>query len=186
MESIGTIIKESGMDFGPFQDEHCFYIEKSKIYAAIQDGVPMAEFLLWRMNKKSRPTIWIVEAKSSSPRPQTIRFKEYIGEIREKLKNALLLYIAICMRRHSPAEDELPKLFKDATLSTLDFCLVLVINGHKDEWLPPLKDSLYKELKSTIKTLGLSDIHSVKVLNDVLAKEMGLIRESAQNPVEDG
>jgi hypothetical protein len=31
-------IFESQMVFGPFPDGHCFYIEKSRCYAALRDG----------------------------------------------------------------------------------------------------------------------------------------------------
>lgn len=37
-------ITESGMTFGPYPAGQCFYIEKSKCYAAVQEGVQMAEF----------------------------------------------------------------------------------------------------------------------------------------------
>lgn len=64
-------IIESGMTFGPFAAGECFYVEKSKCYGLIQDGVQMAEFLLLRQKQDHAPVIWVVEAKSSSPRPAT-------------------------------------------------------------------------------------------------------------------
>lgn len=60
-------IIESGMTFGPFAAGECFYVEKSKCYGLIQDGVQMAEFLLLRQKQDHAPVIWVVEAKSSSP-----------------------------------------------------------------------------------------------------------------------
>lgn len=50
-------IVESGMTFGPYPDGRCFYIEKSKAYAAIQQDVKMAEFLLLRMDNGKPPVL---------------------------------------------------------------------------------------------------------------------------------
>ena len=94
------MIIESGMTFGPFPENQCFYIEKSKGYAAIQEHVQMAEFLLLRTSNE-KPVIWIVEAKSSTPRPETQPdFDDFIAEIREKLINAFSLGWASCLKRH--------------------------------------------------------------------------------------
>ena len=62
-----TII-ESGMRFGPYPAGQCFYVEKSRCYSRIQEGVQIAEFLLLRQKAGQAPVVWIVEAKSSSPR----------------------------------------------------------------------------------------------------------------------
>lgn len=64
-----TTIEESGMVFGAFPNNYfdaLFDIEKSKIYQDMTaDGVKSAEFLLRTRDKNH---IWIVEAKSSSPK----------------------------------------------------------------------------------------------------------------------
>ena len=165
---------ESGMSFGPYPDGHCFRVEKSDIYNKLGQGVKMAEFLLLRKNSQP-PTIWIVEAKSSSPRPETQpNFGEFIHEIREKLVNALTLGVAACLSRHKSVAAEPPELFKMLDLKTLDFKLVLVINGHRDAWLPPVQDALKKALHVAVKTWGLS-VNSVTVINDKNAREHGLI-----------
>ena len=70
-----------GMVFDPFPEGHCFYIEKSKILEKLQPGVQMAEFLL--IHSENPPVAWIVEAKSSSPRPLNhTDFDIFIDEIR--------------------------------------------------------------------------------------------------------
>ena len=168
------MIIESGMTFGPFPEGRCFYIEKSKCYAIIQKHIRMAEFLLLRMNNE-KPVIWIVEAKSSTPRPETQpNFDEFITEIREKFINAFSLGWASCLRRHQVAETELPDNFKTLNLSLVDVKFVLVIKGHQDAWLPPLKDALGDALRSTVKTWAFAPA-SVVVLNDTLAQQHGLI-----------
>jgi len=167
-------IIESGMSFGPYPEGHCFHIEESKTYKKIQKGLQMAEFMLLRI-KNGKPAVWVVEAKSSTPRPETQpNFDDFIAEIREKLVNAFSLTISACLKRQPGADDELPEPFKILDLSSVDFKFVLVIKGHKDDWLAPIKEQLEKVLKSTIKTWRLSPT-SVVVLNDNLARKHGLI-----------
>ena len=71
-------IIESEMEFVIQRgDKKLFYLEESQTYKEIQEGVKMAEFLLLR--PESEPKIWIIEAKSSSPRPETQpNFNEFI------------------------------------------------------------------------------------------------------------
>ena len=167
-------IIESGMTFGPYPEGRCFYIEKSNCYAAIQEHVQMAEFLLLR-DSNEKPVIWIVEAKSSTPRPETQpNFDNFITEIREKFINAFSLGWASCLRRHQQAETELSEDYKSLNLSKVDVKFILVINGHKDEWLPPLKDALGIALRSTVKTWSFAPT-SVVVFNDEMAQHHGLI-----------
>ena len=165
-------ISESGMTFGPYPEGHCFYIEKSQTYQKIKEGVKIAEFLL--LHSQDESIVWIVEAKQSSPRPENQpNFDAFILEIQEKLTNALTLSVATCLKRHSTYE-ELPNSFQTLDLKKASFRLILVINGHPEEWLPPLQDALKKALKPTIKTWNLSAT-SVVVLNDKMAISQGLI-----------
>ncbi len=164
-------IIESGMTFGPYPAGQCFYIEKSACYEKVQEGVQMAEFLLL---KEQGPTVWVVEAKSSSPRPETQpNFAEFLDEIRTKLTNGFLLAVAARLQRHTAADDELPDTFKALDLRTLGFRFVLVINGHKQEWLAPLQSALAQALKPVVKTWALPAT-SVVVLNHELAQQYGL------------
>ena len=84
-------IDESGMTFGPYPSEHCFHIEKSALYTDIRQGVKMAEFLLLHADSDRPAMLWVVEAKSSSPRPKNDPgFGQFIMEIREKWISPLL------------------------------------------------------------------------------------------------
>ena len=167
-------IVESEMEFGPYPKDRCFYIEKSECYSAVRDHVKMAEFLLLRVTDENS-ALWVIEAKSSTPRAETKpNFDSFIAEIREKLTNAFSLGWASCLGRHPQAKAELPKDFKTLDLSRADVVFCLVIRGHKEEWLPPLKDALENELRSTVKTWAFSG-NSVVVINDSLARENGLI-----------
>lgn len=171
-------ISESGMTFGPYPAGQCFYIEKSVCYVQVQEGVRMAEFLLLRQ-QQAGPTLWVVEAKSSTPRPETQpNFDSFIDEVRDKLTNAFLLTVAARLQRHPSAADELPDSFKTLDLQTLGFRFVLVINGHKQEWLEALQNALSQALKPLVKTWALPAI-SVAVLNHELAQQHGLILPTA-------
>jgi hypothetical protein len=147
------VILESGMEFGPYPSHQCFYIEKSNTYADIQHGVQMAEFLLLKTKRGQPPIVWVVEAKSSTPRPETQpNFDAFIAEIREKLINAFSLGWAACLKRHPKFDEELPEPFKALDLSKAGVRFILVINGHREAWLPPIQEALKKSLYATIKT----------------------------------
>lgn len=168
-------IVESGMTFGPFPTGHCFHIEKSETYRRVQSGVKMAEFLLLRPKKGEAAAVWVVEAKSSSPKPATQPdFDEFIEEIREKLTNALSLGIAVFLKRHEATYVDLPGPFQQLDLSNTDFRFVLVIKGHEEAWLSDLADALTIALRSIVNIWALS-LSTVVVLNDGMAKQYGLI-----------
>lgn len=172
-------IIESGMTFGPYPKGQCFYIEKSVCYQQVREGVQMAEFLLLRQQNQG-PTLWVVEAKSSTPRPETQpNFSEFIEEVRTKLTNGFLLAVAALLKRHPVAEGELPATFKRLDLQAHGFRFVLVVNGHKQEWLGPLQSALAQALKPVVKTWALPAT-SVTVLNHELAQQYGLILPTAQ------
>lgn len=162
------------MTFGPYPKGRCFYIEESKCYAAIREGVKMAEFLLLRANRK-KPDILIIEAKSSAPHHKTQpKFDDYIAEIREKLINAFSLGWASCLKRHPKAEAELPKGFKTLNLSQVDVKFVLVIKGRPDDGWTQLQNALIKELRPTFKCWAFKP-NCVAVIDDEKAQKYGLI-----------
>jgi hypothetical protein len=166
---------ESGMTFGPYADTHCFRVETSATFKAIGDGVHIAEFLLIRVKPTSPPSVWVAEAKSSSPRPETeLDFNKFIGEIRDKLTNALSLCIAAMLNRHPNTAAEVPDGFRHLDLATAGFRLVLIINGHPKAWLPPLQDAMRRALLATAKTWALGP-NAVVVINHEEAKHSGLI-----------
>lgn len=169
-------IKESDMLFGPYPDEDCFHVEQSAAYKAIaHDGVTMAEFWLLREPPGQPAAIWIIEAKSSSPRPEIQpNFDEFVEKVRDKWVNALSLGISLCMGRHVANIKELPEKFRALDFAKIDFRLILVIKGHKEEWLPPIKDALAKALRATTKTWAMAP-SAVVVLNEQMACKYHLI-----------
>ena len=166
---------ESKMVFGPYADGHCFRVEQSETYKAIQEGVQMAEFLLLRTRENAPPFLWIVEAKQSSPRSETQpNFNAFIGEIRDKLTNALTVGVASILNQHPAAATDLPAQFKNLNLAAAGFRLVLIINGHRKHWLPPLQEALRRALQVATKTWALGP-NAVVVINHEDAKRFGLI-----------
>jgi hypothetical protein len=169
-------IEESKMTFGPYDESNFFYVEKSDLYKSCGDNVKVAEFLLCRQIKKE-PVVWVVEAKSSSPRPENeLEFDEYIRKLRDKLLNALTLTVAEILNRHEDHASELPKKFLEMDLSAFDCRFVLVINGHKLEWLAPLQEALSREFLATAKTWAFSP-GCVAVLNKEMALQHHLVLE---------
>ncbi len=179
-------ILESGMRFGPYPAGQCFYIEKSQSYQRIEEGVQIAEFLLLHQKAGQHPVVWVIEAKSSSPNPvNPVDFPQYIDDIRCKLTNAFLLCIAARLNRHNAPADapvnELPTPFQALDLQQTGFRFVLVINGHKEEWLPPVHEALSLALKPVVKTWALPPT-AVAVMNHTLAEQCGLVSPVAAQP----
>lgn len=165
-----TTITESGMTFGPFEPEHVFHIEKSGLYGSLGEGIKTSEFVL--IVSGESPSFWEVEAKSSSPRPNNQNFADFLAEIRDKWVNSLALTSSAILGRHANPTD-LPDTFFNQSLGEIGVKLVLVIPGHKSEWLPPLRDALSRELRATIKTWALGP-SAVFVLNEEMAVKHGL------------
>jgi hypothetical protein len=123
-------ILESGMRFGLYPEGHCFHIEKSDLYQKNREDVKIAEFLLYRGIKNDQPIVWIIEAKSSSPKVgNQPNFDNFIQEIQEKFFNTLLLYISIKLKRHE-IPNQLSNVFQDIDIKKTDFCFILIIKGH--------------------------------------------------------
>ena len=134
----------------------------------------MAEFLLLRAAGGGATDLWIIEAKQSSPQPGNLaKFTDFIGEICEKLSNALALGVASILKRHVSAAAELPDKFKTLDLSSVRIRLILVVNGHQRSWLPPLQDALRNGLRAIVKTWAL-DPNGVVVINHEGAKQFKL------------
>lgn len=173
---MSTTITESGMTFGPFLEENCFHIERCAAFTSMKCGVKMAEFLLLHTGKANKPEVWVVEAKSSSPKPENRgRISGFIQEIREKFVNAMSLCLACRLGRHSATEKDLPPPFKEFNISNVEFKFILVVKGHEQNWLPPLQDALSNAMRATISAWGFSPT-AVAVLNEDGARKYKLLK----------
>ena len=175
-------IRESGMVFGPFEEEAVFHIEKSRLYRHVNRGegnVPTAEFLLLHGLDASSTasSLWIVEAKSSAPRPGNVEdFKKFIQEINAKLASSFSLTMAALLGRH-PSHNDLPRSFLKQAYASISIQLILVLREHKKEWLEPVSDALQKTFKSSASIWNFLP-GDVVVLNDEMARKHRLIRGS--------
>lgn len=83
-----SVIPESGMNFGKYDEKDLFHIETSEIYKKLGDGIPTVEFIL----KYNGNNIVFLEAKKSCPnvanryesKEKEQKFEEYYGSITEK------------------------------------------------------------------------------------------------------
>ncbi len=174
-----AFITESGMTFGPHAEGYRFDIEQSATIrllnkqAKTNEGIKPVEFLLLRMDN-GKPTIWIIEAKSSAPQPKSQDdFSQYVKDIKEKFSNSLDVFMALYLKRHSTYA-ELSEVFCALDMAKVDFRLALIINGFEKAWLPPLQDAFSKALKTTVKVWALAPA-SVVVMNADMACAYGLI-----------
>jgi hypothetical protein len=164
-------IVESGMTFGPFNPEDVFHIENSETFRKLEN-VKTVEFVLCKQ-KANNNELWLVEAKQSSPMPgNNVSFKDYIEEIEQKFDNSLCVLISLWLNRFF--DPELSEKIKTVDLKNIQINFIFVIKGHKEEWLPPLKDALQQKLIPLCKTLKLGS-NNIIVLNDTMAKIKGLI-----------
>lgn len=163
-------INESGMIFGEFEDNKVFQIEKSRLQQKVGNGIKVVEFIFISNENE----LSFVEAKSSSPRPvkdNIIRFNEFIDEISDKFIHSFNLYYSAIMKRNENYT-EIDTSFFELDNTKIKFKFILVIRGHKIEWLMPLSDAL-KEKLSYHNTIWKSQ---VVVMNDMLAKQYNLIK----------
>ncbi len=163
-------INESNMIFGYFEEDRVFQIENSKLHKNIGNGIKVVEFIL--LSKENE--LSFIEAKSSSPKPikdNIIRFNEFINEISDKFIHSFNLYYSAILQRCKECEELNPN-FMNLDNSQINFKFILVIKGHRTEWLMPLSDAL-KESLSYHNTIWKS---KVIVFNDELAKKYKLIK----------
>lgn len=163
-------INESDMLFGDFEEESVFQIENSKLHKNVGNGIKVVEFIL--LSKENE--LSFIEAKSSSPKPvkdNIIRFNEFINEISDKFIHSFNLYYSAILQRCKECE-ELNPSFMNLDNSQINFKFILVIKGHRTEWLMPLSDAL-KESIAYHNTIWKSQ---VVVFNDELAKKYKLIK----------
>ncbi|GAP72707.1 hypothetical protein SAMD00024442_4_58 [Candidatus Symbiothrix dinenymphae] len=164
-----TYIEESGLYFGDYEIADFFHAETAEIYRELGDNIKTVEFVL----RKNEHEVLFVEAKSSSPQPGNNEdFDKFIEDIAEKFSHSNDVLFSVIMNRIIDLKSELPNNFRIIDYSKVKIINVLVINGHKTEWLPPIRDALVQQLKSHIKIWHLDVI----VLNDGLAIDCKLAR----------
>ena len=161
-------ITESEMIFGPFEEADVFEIEKSNVNQLIGERIRTVEFVICREENR----ILFVEAKSSLPREQTSkeRYDAFVTEITDKFVHSFEIYHTLKYNRYHIDQD-IGEHLKQQEWDKVQIKFVLVIRGHKKEWLAPLREALMKNMSAYLKIWK----STVVVLNDEMAKRYHLI-----------
>lgn len=159
---------ESDMYFGDYPSEDVFEIENSELHyrAGLSSGISTVEFIYLKDNKK----LLFIEAKRSSPRKETSleRYNEWLEEITNKFVHSFNMYLASKLNRLQSIDGSIGNVSD----SDVSYEFVLVIKGHQESWLPPLKAELDKKLSYNHKIWK----SKIVVLNDTLALKRNLIK----------
>ena len=166
-------IRESGMIFGNYEQPCLYRIENSKLHKELGDGIKSVEFILLRDANK----IFFIEAKSSSPKAETnaVRYHEFIDEIADKFIHSFNMFSAWKVGRLDDAGEAGDKL-QAVRMKDISTIFILVIRGHRREWLLPLQEELNRKLRCQ-RSIWKS---RVIVMNDEIAKQYHLIISAQQ------
>ncbi|HUW39985.1 MAG TPA: hypothetical protein VMV90_03175 [Rectinemataceae bacterium] len=174
---------ESGMVFVRSRDGF-FNVEKSATMGSIGDGVKICEFFS-RIERNGKPKLFLVEAKSSSPKPASSggkpdRWEDYSAGIYEKFINALLIYLGLKTGRKYAVRSELPSAIAEDELGSLAILPCLVLRDHPVEALPPVQDELRMRLDHVVKSFRLEQPIAI---NRDMAISYGLVEQDRKEPV---
>lgn len=161
--------EESGMQFGPFDAAHVFEIEKFT-----HKKCPLSkcvEFLLFKDSKAI-----FLEAKSSAPQGKDELNNDYLPSIVNKFSDSLHVVASNHMKVLS-VNDPLLAPLNARKWEQVSICLYIVIKGMSKEGLRDLQDKFnaYVPLKKLRKVWSPQRTDWIKVINDVKARDMGLI-----------
>ena len=135
-----SVIPESGMNFGKYDEKDLFHIETSEIYKKLGDGIPTVEFIL----KYNGNNIVFLEAKKSCPnvanryesKEKEQKFEEYYGSITEKFISSLQIYLAAIMNRYQETSEIGDNLQSVSNMKDVKLKFILVVKNAEDiTWL---------------------------------------------------
>ena len=156
-----SVIPESGMNFGKYDEKDLFHIETSEIYKKLGDGIPTVEFIL----KYNGNNIVFLEAKKSCPNVAN-RY-----ESKEKFISSLQIYLAAIMNRYQDTSEIGDNLRSVSNMKDVKLKFILVVKNAEDiTWLAGPLAELRARLLKVRKIWGVE----VVVLNEELAGEYNL------------
>jgi hypothetical protein len=169
-------ITESGMDFGKFDEDNLFYVEKSDLYKSLGLGIKTVEFV----TLQGKDNIIFVEAKTGCPNPankgkggeDAERFNSFYDDIADKFVDSLQVYMAGVMENYTDTDEigNSLKNIKPLKSKHLKFVLVITSDEILEDWLRGPKLELEERLKKAKK---IWDVNIV-VLNRKMAIEYGI------------
>ena len=162
---------ESNMKFSS-PDNDSFQIEKSDIMNDY-DSLKACEFFAMIDGR-----LTMIEAKSSSPRPQNKeKFDEYIAGIGQKFIDTLLMFNAFMIDRHErDYKSKLPTSIQAQDIGKIRYALYLIVHGNETEWMIPIQEALKNHLRHALNAWNIPDVN-VYALNHEDAQAKGLIRQ---------
>lgn len=163
-------ITESGVTFGPFDENSLYVIEKSK---NLPNNSKPVEFV-WTVT--GRNTLVLVEAKSSFSIPTNESdFNSNVKDICDKFMDSLVIIVAAYLGRLDKIKNEFPDDFANVEWNIINVQFRLVIPSFSKEWLPPINDKLRTSLKHFLLSFGIP-VENLKVVNRELAQKEGLLK----------
>ena len=162
-------LTESGIEFGPFEEQNLFRIEQSPWLSCLT-GIKACEFVLW---EKQKTELIFVEAKSSVPSSSKSakEYDAYFIKIFEKFDNSLQLLASGAVGRPKELTAELGSGISNLDWEQTKILFYLVIPKVPDEFLQGLTDKLRLTLRRPLK-LWSADAF---VINERLAATKGLL-----------
>ena len=163
-----SVIPESGMNFGKYDEKDLFHIETSEIYKKLGDGIPTVEFIL----KYNGNNIVFLEATNRyESKEKELKFEEYYGSITEKFISSLQIYLAAIMNRYQETSEIGDNLRSVSNMKDVKLKFILVVKNAEDiTWLAGPLAELRARLLKVRKIWGVE----VVVLNEELAGEYNL------------
>jgi len=164
-------VEESGVIFGPFDEEAIFLVEQSPAVEALGENLKKVEFMVSLATPNDQSKTVLVEAKSSIPKERD----SFFVEIRDKMLHSLAWWGMTLAGKHPTISEELPTMLKegDAIRGRID--LVLVIPLMPDEFLTGATDKFRSIMQGDARAWGI-EIQNVRVLNRARAETYGVVQ----------
>lgn len=162
-------VRESNMLF-EFEEDQIFPIENSQLHTEIGEGIKSVEFVVSLKEQEFA----FIEAKSSSPQPtkdNQEKFDTFIKDVSDKFVHAFNMFLTAILHRYH--DEAIPTNFLEMNKEAAVFKFILIIKGHRMEWLQPLQDAFSKHLLYHRKIWG----SHVVVMNEELARDYSLVKE---------
>lgn len=171
-------VKESGIEFGEFDEDRLFQIEHSDIHKKAGEGIKSVEFIY--LTRKDN--ILFVEAKNSCPNAankdensdKQRKYEEYYSEIVDKFVDSLNMFVATALGRNEKNACVGKYIREKHTYTRTGFKFVLVIAGAEESWLGGPKAELEMRLLR-IRKIWNAD---VVVLNAQMAEKYNLVKKN--------
>lgn len=176
-------IVESDMVFGEYKEDSLFCIENSELQKSCGENVKTVEFAIL-IDKRN---LCFVEAKSTFPNPANrsadqkmkMKFEEYFQDITEKFEDSFQMVLSGILQHTDKLNGMGTEIKNIKNLSGIKINFILVVKKAEDvAWLAAPKAELEARLIKMRKIWNVD----IKVLNEALAKKLGLIDNSLDGP----